>query len=28
MDRDIQSQIDRDPKIVSHEVTNVKPLDA
>ena len=28
MDRDIQSQIDRDPKIVSHEVSNLKPLDA
>jgi hypothetical protein len=28
MDRDIQSQIDRDPKIVSHEVSNIKPMDA
>jgi hypothetical protein len=28
MDRDIQSQIDRDPKIVSHEVSNLKPMDA
>lgn len=28
MDRDIQSQIDRDPKIVSHEISNLKPMDA
>lgn len=28
MDADIQSQIDRDPKIVSHEISNLKPLDA
>lgn len=28
MDRDIQSQIDRDRTIVSHEISNLKPMDA
>ena len=28
MDRDIQSQLDRDPKIQSYEVTNQRPLEA